>query len=307
MSRILILTRRPRALAPAVLWLRKERLEVAVAPPEQGRGLKDEARAADVILLDLAPPARTALRLCRDLSSAPCPRRAPIVLISSRFRVRERRRGLNAGARDFISTPLEREETLLRVRQALRARYTRDRWRRQVAVFRCLSSSDALTGLCNRRGAERTLAREVKKAIRTRSPLCFAAADLDRFKEINDTYGHKAGDAVLRETARLFSQNIRRSDCLARPSGDEFWLIAPETNLAGGESLCEKLRILLSGLRVSRLRPPPAVTISWGVSALDLRRSPNPERLIEEADQALYRSKHRGRNRTSAFQGLLSR
>jgi diguanylate cyclase (GGDEF)-like protein len=301
--RILILTRRPQTLAAAVPWLRRERFAATVAAPGEGRGREGEA---DVILLDLAPSAAPAVRLCRALSASPKTRTIPIVLIAARSQIRERMQGLKAGARDFISTPLERGEVVLRVRHALRSRRSSECWRRKVAVFRCLSSSDALTGLCNRRGAERILHREVKKAVRSRTPLCFAAGDLDRFKEINDGYGHKAGDAVLRETARLFSQNIRRSDCLARPSGDEFWLIAPGTGLAGGESLCEKLRILLAGLSPARLQPPPALTISWGVSALELRRGQCPERLIEEADQALYRSKHRGRNKTSVFKGLLS-
>jgi diguanylate cyclase (GGDEF)-like protein len=214
-------------------------------------------------------------------------------------------RGLETGARDFISTPLERAETVLRVRHALNARTLQERWRRRVAVFRCLSSSDALTGLCNRRGAERILVREVKRAIRGGAPLCFAAGDLDHFKEINDGYGHKAGDGVLKEAGRLFSQNIRRSDCLARPSGDEFWLIAPGTGRDGGFILCEKLRILASGLKLTHLKPPPALSISWGLTELDPGRASSAVRLIEEADHALYRSKHRGRNRTSVFRGLL--
>ncbi|MCX6350191.1 MAG: diguanylate cyclase [Candidatus Aureabacteria bacterium] len=303
--RILLLTRRPNALAAIIHWLKKERMEVASAQPGKGRGEASGAGKVDCILLDLAPPAAAALRLCRRLTSSPKTREIPIVLLASRVQPRERMRGLEAGARDFLSTPLERTETVLRVRHALNARTLQERWRKRVAVFRCLSSSDALTGLCNRRGAERILAREVKRAIRGGTPLCFAAGDLDHFKEINDGYGHKAGDGVLKEAGSLFSRNIRRSDCLARPSGDEFWLIAPGTGRDGGFILCEKLRILVSGLKLTRLKPPPAISISWGLTELDPSREANAGRLIEEADHALYRSKHRGRNRTSVFRGLV--
>jgi diguanylate cyclase (GGDEF)-like protein len=159
-----------------------------------------------------------------------------------------------------------------------------------------LSSTDDLTKLYNHRWFQEQLAREAKRALRTREPLALVLIDIDDFKRLNDRHGHAAGDGVLREVARAMATEVRETDFLARYGGEEFALLAPQTDLAGAVGLAEKLRAAVSRAEFfvdgdagpTRL----SVTVSIGVALFKGER----QTLFNEADRALYRAKASGKD-----------
>jgi diguanylate cyclase (GGDEF)-like protein len=172
---------------------------------------------------------------------------------------------------------------------------------RTLGDFRRVASqavTDALTGLANRRSFDEELALEWRRAERVGDPLALILADIDDFKQVNDTYGHQLGDEVLRKVGETLGSALRQVDLAARYGGEEFAVIVPETDLDGAVKLAERLRIDLLKAQVelpdgTQLR----VAASFGVAVKgELTR---PEELIEAADEALYEAKRAGKNRVA--------
>ena len=161
---------------------------------------------------------------------------------------------------------------------------------------------DRLTGVTNRQTLLAHLYAELERATRYERPLCVAFIDIDNFKSVNDTYGHAAGDVVLRGVAQTISENLRSSDLIGRYGGEEFMLILTETNVEEGAALSEKLRTL-----VERARYPiqgntvMTVTISIGVAG-GVGQQLRMENLVRDADAAMYSAKSLGRNQTYIFE-----
>ena len=161
---------------------------------------------------------------------------------------------------------------------------------------------DRLTGVANRQALLAALFAEVERASRYERPLCVAFADIDHFKAVNDSYGHAAGDVVLRGVAQTIAENLRASDLIGRYGGEEFMLILTETNVEDGAALSEKLRKLVERLRFDvDGNANLSVTISIGIvggSGQQLRM----ETLVRDADAAMYSAKSLGRNQTYIFE-----
>ena len=175
--------------------------------------------------------------------------------------------------------------TLVLTRPLLRA----FRWTEEQASE---ARIDALTGLANRRALEEILASEISRAQRFAHQLAVVLLDLDRFKDINDSFGHAAGDVMLRAVSRLLTSLARQGDTVARWGGEEFVVVLPETDLAGAERFAERLRRTIEAHSVGDMH----TSASCGVATM------LPEDTVEEllgaADQALYQAKANGRNRT---------
>ena len=155
---------------------------------------------------------------------------------------------------------------------------------------------DGLTGLANRRQCEDTLASELARLERFGGPLAVVVADLDWFKDVNDRYGHPSGDAVLREFAQLLRDLVRDVDLAGRWGGEEFLLILPGTDLAGGAQVAERVRLALAGrIVLSADGSPIPVTASFGVAATP--PASTAAELFSAADAALYEAKRNGKNR----------
>ncbi len=163
---------------------------------------------------------------------------------------------------------------------------------KDVEKFRYLSETDRLTGLYNKGKFNEVLQQEIQRAKRYKRPLSLIIFDIDHFKKINDTYGHKVGDEVLKELANIIKKNIRKTDFAARWGGEEFVILAPETNLEGAKKLAEKLRQAVENHKFPTVGK---VTISLGVAQLE--PDEKPEDFIVRADMALYKAKEGGRNR----------
>jgi len=166
------------------------------------------------------------------------------------------------------------------------------------------ATHDRLTGVANRETLLTTLVSEIERATRHHKSLSLAFIDIDRFKPINDTYGHNSGDAVLRQMAALISDNVRASDLFGRYGGEEFMLILPETTADEAVVLAEKLRTLVMQLPlVIAGGQLLQITISIGVAG-DVGSQLQVDRLVDQADAAMYAAKSLGRNRTYLFRAL---
>jgi len=188
----------------------------------------------------------------------------------------------------------------LLVRLAKRLRSNNDAVQENIALrrqFEQAALNDALTGFRNRRWLDQTLPRIIQRHVHASEPLCLAMMDIDHFKQINDGYGHAAGDAVLLQVGRLVRANLRPADFAARIGGEEFVLILPQTLLPGAISAVERLREAIASASFDYDgRALPQVTVSLGL--VELERSANPLELLNRADDALYAAKQSGRNRT---------
>jgi diguanylate cyclase (GGDEF)-like protein len=163
-----------------------------------------------------------------------------------------------------------------------------------------LATRDPLTGLLRRHAAMDRLAEEVERCRRTFHPFAVALADLDHFKDVNDTHGHAAGDAVLRSVAEVFASYSRRTDLVARYGGEEFLFLLPDTPAAGARVHAEAVRAQVerNPARTGPGGEPVHVTVSIGVYAVgDPGQLTDPDELVRRADEALYRAKRAGRNR----------
>ena len=168
---------------------------------------------------------------------------------------------------------------------------------------------DPLTGLCNRRYLDESLSRELHRAQRGKSPLSIVMLDLDHFKPFNDTFGHDAGDALLRELAQVIQNKLRKSDICCRYGGDEFVLVLPDSSLADTQQRVEQICVAVKEKQIRNGGPPlDAITISAGVVGLPEHGSTAAE-LLQAADNAMYAAKQAGRNRIVVYQakGVLAR
>lgn len=157
-----------------------------------------------------------------------------------------------------------------------------------------LARTDSLTGLWNRRHFEDTIAAEIERARRYGTPLALLALDADHFKRINDEFGHHAGDAVLRELARLLTATTRRSDLLCRWGGEEFMVLAPDTGCPQAAAMAEKIRLAVAGHDLDAVG---GMTVSVGVG--ELLPGESTEAWVRRVDAALYDAKQGGRNRVA--------
>lgn len=196
---------------------------------------------------------------------------------------------------DFTAYPFDPAEVAVRVRILLRRKAAADRLRRETEYVRRIALTDPVTGLWNRHYLDKSLAREIEAADGASRPLSLLMIDIDRFKPINDRFGHAIGDKVLRAVALRLTSGIRGNDTLARFGGDEIALIMPDTALAVAHAVAERLCELVAD---GTTEVPFAVTVSIGVAELE----PNGTAmsLLAYADKALYAAKRSGRNAVAA-------
>jgi len=166
-----------------------------------------------------------------------------------------------------------------------------------------IANLDGLTEVYNHRFFQESFVREINRAVRSGRPLSLLLVDLDRFKEINDYYGHQAGDYVLRGVCRLWRGLLRDYDVLARYGGEEFAILLPETGTKEAEVVAEKLRAATAGHDFSRGQETYTVTASFGLSTLNpAEEKPSKDEIIERTDAALYGAKKKGRNRVEIYE-----
>ena len=245
----------------------------------------------DVILMDVRMPELDGIEVCRRLKADPDLRTIPVILVTVNSREEDIVKGLDAGADDYVTKPFSRHVLAARTRAALRTKRLEDILLKQAHI-------DPLTGLPNRRTLMERLGQEWERAQRYGRPLSLIMADVDHFKNVNDIYGHLAGDRVLQNIAQTIAQQCRQADLAARYGGEEFAIVVPDQAADASLHLAERCRQQIEDLRFATLTPRFEVTASLGVADSDGLAS--PEALIRLADAALYDAKRAGRNTVRA-------
>lgn len=197
-----------------------------------------------------------------------------------------------------LNTTWRREFAALRQNEVINEELRReiDKRSKLEEILRHQASTDPLTGLYNRRFYEQLFEREFKQAKRYGSSLALCVLDLDRFKDVNDSYGHVSGDVALCRVADACRDELRESDIIGRLGGEEFVLILPQTDAAGAAVVADRLREHIAAMEVETETARFRVTVSLGVTELQSTDTGITD-LIRRADEALYLSKSEGRNR----------
>lgn len=252
----------------------------------------------DLVMVSLGLADFDPLRLCSQIRSLDRTRSLPILIITEPEDDARLLRGLDIGVNDYLLRPIDRNELCARVRtQVRRKRYT-DRLRDNVQLSMEMAVTDGLTGLHNRRYMENHLATLLEQAAMRGKPLSVLMLDIDYFKAVNDTYGHDAGDDVLREFAQRLRRNVRGIDLACRLGGEEFVVVMPDTDAGVASIVAERIRSRVAGepFAVQKGEKALDITVSIGM-AQRLPEDSGADALFRRADQALYRAKRDGRNR----------
>ncbi len=245
--------------------------------------------APRLALLDWKMPGLDGIEVCREVRKSDQPY-SYLILVTGLGGRQQMLEGLEAGADEFLTKPVEPAE--------LKARL----WagRRIIAMQEQLhdqANRDALTGLWNRAGILKILDRELDRGSREHRPVAVVLADLDHFKRINDTLGHLAGDAVLRQATQRLLASVRPYDAVGRYGGEEFLIVLPGCDSDAAWSLAERLRQCIAGERINVDGSEVPVTLSLGIAVATGQNAPDAIALLRAADAALYEAKRAGRNR----------
>ena len=267
--------------------------------------------APRLAILDWEMPGTDGPALCHQVRERQGSPYTYIILLTARTKREDLIAGMEAGADDYVTKPFDAHELRVRLRAGRRILDLQNALLEAQEVLRLQATQDPLTSLWNRGMIMELLGRELARAKRERSPLSVLMLDLDLFKIVNDTYGHMAGDLVLREAAQRMRGSVRAYDAVGRYGGEEFLIVSPGCPAAGAVNLAERIRKAIGEKPMNTSEALISITISVGVATaeyVDKRATPNKnlgeyteaENLVRAADDALYRAKRWGRNRVES-------
>ncbi|WP_454849051.1 PleD family two-component system response regulator [Rhizobium binxianense] len=241
------------------------------------------------------------LRLCSQFRSLERTRFLPILIITEQGADDMVIRALDLGVNDYIVRPIDPNELIARCLTQIRRKRYNDLLRISVKQTIELAVTDALTGLHNRRYLDNHLNTLFNRSMARGRPLSVLITDIDRFKQVNDTYGHDGGDEVLKEFASRIRTTVRGADLACRYGGEEFVVVMPDTSPEVAAAVAERLRAAVESVpfELKSTGQTLSITASFGISS----RIPSvitPDQLVKQADQALYEAKNTGRNRVVA-------
>lgn len=251
------------------------------------------AHAPDLILLDVLMPEMDGMAVIRALKRDDATRHIPVIFITALDSAADEELGLDLGAVDYIAKPFHPPIARVRVRNHLQIVHQR-RLLEQIAAL------DGLTGIPNRRRFDEALAQEWSRCQRSGLPLSLIVADVDQFKQYNDTLGHAAGDRVLQDVAAALRQAARRpGDLAARYGGEEFVLLLPETDATQAQQLANELLQRVAARNLAHPASSAATRVSLSLGGVTTIPVMDEVALnfFRRADAALYQAKAQGRNR----------
>jgi len=273
----------------------------AAADGAEALRVLNQPNSPRLVILDWLMPAVDGVEVCRAVRASAREPYQYIILLTAKGHQTEIIEGLEAGADDYVTKPFDMQELKARLRAGRRILELQEQLVTAREQLRIQATHDSLTGLLNRMAILEALDREATRCRREKKPVGIIMADIDHFKSINDTYGHQAGDAVLQETARRMLSSLRAYDSVGR-YGEEFLIVVPGSDLAPAAELAERLRQGVSGQPVSVEGGVVSITMSLGV-AVSGDACSRLERLLHDADDALYAAKEAGRNRVETASG----
>jgi two-component system cell cycle response regulator len=281
--------------------LQKAGYEVLAAEDGVSAGkILSEAEGPRLALLDWMMPGMDGLDVIRAVRSQTNMPYVHMILLTSRQSKEDIIAGLESGADDYLTKPFDAEELRARLRTGERILRLEDNLVEAREEMRFKATHDALTCLWNRGMILDILQREVSRARRDgeKGGVTIVLGDVDHFKKVNDTYGHATGDDVLREVAARLSDSVRSYDAVSRYGGEEFLIVLNGCRTQLGVKRAESIRHAIEKRPVESDAVSVPISMSLGVAGTEDWQELNAEQLIHEADVALYRAKHLGRNRS---------
>jgi two-component system, cell cycle response regulator len=255
-----------------------------------------------VVIVDWIMPDLTGIEICKHIRSKTEISYTYIILLTGKSEKESVVEGLAAGADDYLTKPFHPEELIARVGVGLRIMELQREIEVKNAMLQELALTDPLTGLPNRRAIEAWAARQLNGAARYGFSFWVALADLDHFKTVNDTYGHDAGDTVLKAFSQIMKARSRRSDICGRIGGEEFLFVMTHATKEGAQHVIECVRAEFEATKFNFNGNSLTVTASFGLAGFTGTEAPDFNRLVSHADMALYSAKHLGRNRVEVVE-----
>jgi diguanylate cyclase (GGDEF)-like protein len=266
-------------------------VETACDGDEAWEVLRQE-NAPRLAIIDWVMPGLNGPELCRCVRQQKTSEPAYLIMLTGKGQTADLVEAMEAGADDFATKSTDVRELKARLRAGKRIVELQDDLLR-------LATRDSLTGLWNRRAILDALDCEVARAERHSTSIGVILADLDRFKQVNDSHGHAAGDAVLAEVAGRMSNALRDYDTIGRYGGEEFLIVLPDPICAEAATVAERIRTAVESKPISYEEQALSVSVSCGVAVSDREQNLDADELIRAADVAMYQAKAQGRNRVN--------
>ncbi len=257
---------------------------------------KFREKASGIVITDLIMPDISGLELCQRIRADKSDVYTYIILMTSNTEKIGVVKGLEAGADDYMVKPFDSSEMLARIGVGLRITDLHRQLERKSAQLEEAATTDSLTGLPNRRAIEVWATKQLQGAARHGFPIWVVLGDLDSFKEINDTFGHGAGDTVLRTFANTLKRLTRISDMCARLGGDEFLIVISHVSAENIELAINRFREMFASLSFPFAGQSVSISATFGVAGSESRDLKDFDVLVRKADEMLYQAKRTGRN-----------
>jgi diguanylate cyclase (GGDEF)-like protein len=264
----------------------------AVTDGSEALDIIQQPESPSIVITDWMMPRMDGLTLCRNIRTMEKSQYIYLIILTAKGEKKDIIEGLEAGADDYLSKPFNRDE--LRYRTRIGERIIN--LERRIME---MANTDPLTGLPNRRAFMQRMEQELARAQRENNPLSVVLADVDHFKNINDTYGHQIGDLVLQRFVHQLKNSARPYDFPGRYGGEEFLFCFPGVDGTQATNVAERMRGRVEEMEIMLNDDPRSIriTASFGTASYTSRSKENLDSLIKRADDALYQAKKKGRNR----------
>jgi len=256
----------------------------------------------EMVITDWVMPDITGIELCRRIRASSEGPYTYVIILTAVSETENVVKGLAAGADDYLTKPFHADELLARAQVGQRIISLQRQLEAKNRLLEELAFADALTGLPNRRAVEEWTCQQISGARRHGYSLCVALADLDNFKQVNDVFGHEAGDVVLKHFAEILKSNTRRSNMCGRIGGEEFLIVLTHADANQARVVVDRIRQTFQEHAFAFGDRHINVTASFGISGSSGKLVPEFSALLNRADRALYSAKNLGRNRVEIYE-----
>lgn len=254
----------------------------------------------DLVIISCQIDTVDPLRIAVTLRSKPNFKNSVLMMLADEENIPMVIKGMELGINDYFMYPVDKSELKARVRTQLRRKQYQDNLRSELEESVDLSTKDGLTAVFNRRYFDIHVKQMVQKSQETKKPICIMMFDMDHFKQVNDTYGHPAGDAVLKTLASVLKASFRVTDLIARYGGEEFIVLLNNIDLQETLKIAEKTRALIEATEFAIPAPIGVIHKTTSIGVVEYNQGDTVEEFVSKVDKALYEAKETGRNKVVA-------